>query len=249
MVFRAGIQDRLGDYTLARIANCALFGAVLIPALVTSVRGFVQHVRMLRRVAELPFRNVYTAARQLEPLVRFSMLPATAWFLGVSLVVLWMRAGISGSAAVFLVATLVLIGLLHIATPLLLLHDALKEAKEELLLEIRAELTDIHREVYDEDGSLDRLSLWLDVVDRRRQRAKAVSTWVYDLPSLRRFMVASIIPFPTVAKDVVSLVPSLKALGGHGTTRSHETESNSRTTVVGTAIAEVGDGVAMRLSS
>jgi hypothetical protein len=209
VVFEPGVQARLGDYSFARIANYALFGAVLIPALVTSVRGFVQHVRMLRTVAELPFRNVYTAAQQLEPLVRFSMIPATAWFVGVSLVVLWTRAGISNSATVLLIATLVFIGLLHIVTPLLVLHDALKDAKEELLQEIRAELADIHREVHDEGSSLDRLSLWLDVVDRRRQRAKAVSTWVYDLPSLRRFIIASVIPLVTLVQDVVSLASPL----------------------------------------
>lgn len=209
VVFRPGFQARLGDYSLARLANYTLFAAVLIPALVTSVRGFVQHVLMLRSVAELPFRDVYAAARQLEPLVRFSTAPGTAWFIGVSLVVLWMQAGVSGSVAVALVTALVLIGLLHIAMPLLLLHDALKEAKAELLLEIRAELADIHREIHDEDSSLDRLSLWLDVVDRRRQRAEAVSTWAYHLPSLRRFMVASVIPFVTLVDKVLSLVPSL----------------------------------------
>lgn len=209
VIFRSSYQSRLGDYSLARLANYTLFAAVLVPALVTSVRGFVQHLRMLRKVAELPFRNVYTASRQLEPLVRFSMIPATAWFVGVSLVVFWTRAGISNSAAVLLITTLVFIGLLHVVAPLLVLHDALKDAKEDLLLEIRAELADIQRELHNGDSSLDRLSLWLDVVDRRRQRAKAVSTWVYDLPSLRRFMIASVIPFVTLVRDIVSLTPSL----------------------------------------
>lgn len=36
-----------------------LFAAALISPLVTSARGFVQHVRMLRKGAELPLRNLY----------------------------------------------------------------------------------------------------------------------------------------------------------------------------------------------
>lgn len=203
------VRTRLGGYSLARLANYVLFGLVLVPALVTSVRGFVNHVILLREVTQMPFQNAHTAARQLEPLVKFSMTPATAWFAGISLVLLWMRAGIRGFVALLLVATLVFIGVLHIMAPLLILHDALQKARQELLAEIRADYEEIRRSVRAGDESPDRLSLWLEVTDRRHQNAKSISTWVYDVPSLSRFVAASVIPWLTLVEHVLSLLPSL----------------------------------------
>lgn len=206
LMVQPDVRAQMDGYSPARVANYGLFGLVLIPALVTSVRGFVTHVRMLQEVATLPFRNVHTAARQLEPLVRFSMTPATAWFVGISLVVLWLRAGLRGYLALLAVATLVLIGLLHIAVPLLILHDALQKARQELLREIRDDYDEIRCLIRDADESTDELSLWLEVTDRRQQNAKAISTWVYDLPSLSRFVAASVIPWLTLLERVLSLV-------------------------------------------
>jgi hypothetical protein len=209
MVVQPEVRARLGGYSLARVANYVLFGLVLVPALVTSVRGFLNHVALLREVRRMPFRNAHTAARQLEPLAKFSMTPATAWFAGISLVLLWMRAGVRDSLALLLVATLVLVGVLHIAAPLLLLHDALQRARQELLTEIRHEYEEIRRSVRAGDEPPDRLSLWLEVTDRRRRNANSVSTWVYDVPSLSRLAAASVIPWLTLVEQVLPLLPSL----------------------------------------
>lgn len=209
MVVQPAVRARLGGYSLARVANYVLFGLVLAPALVTSVRGFVNHVALLREVRRMPFRDVHTAARQLEPLVTFSMTPATAWFAGISLVLLWMRAGIREGVALVLVATLVSVGVLHLAAPLLLLHDALGRARQELLADIRREYGEIRRSVRAGDDSPDRLSLWLEVTDRRHRNAKAVSTWVYDVPSLSRLAAASVIPWLTLVERLLSLAPPL----------------------------------------
>jgi hypothetical protein len=203
MIVRPEVRAQLGGYSLARLANFVLFGLVLMPALVTSVRGFVNHVILLREVTQLPFQNVHTAARRLEPLVKFSMTPATAWFAGISLVLLWIRAGISGFLGLFLVATLVFIGALHILAPLLILHDALQKARQELLADIRHDYEEIRRSVRAGEESPDRLSLWLEVTDRRHQNAKSISTWVYDVPSLSRFLAASIIPWLTLLEQVL----------------------------------------------
>ncbi len=199
----------LGGDSLVRAANFVLFGTVLIPALVTSVRGFVNHVLLLRRVKKLPFQNLSTAAQQLEPLAKFSLTPATAWFAGVSLILLGGRGEVSDPIAQVVIATLVLITVVHIAVPLLTLHDALQDAQRELLAEIRADYDEIRHSVRTGDESPDRLSLWLEVTDRRQQNANAISTWVYDLSSLRRFLVAAAIPLLTLIDEVLSLLSAL----------------------------------------
>lgn len=203
-IIQPDIRAQLGGYSLARLVNYSLFGVVLIPALVTSVRGFVIHIAMLRDVAALPFRNIHTSAQQLEPLVRFSMTAGTAWFAGISLVLLWFRSGIRGYIAV-----LVLIGVLHIVTPLWILHDALQREQQDLLQEIRADYNEIRHLIREADETPDELSLWLEVTDRRLESAKSISTWVYDVPSLSRLLAASVIPWLTLIERVVTLIPPL----------------------------------------
>jgi hypothetical protein len=165
------------------------------------------HVFALRAVARLPFRDIHAAARQLEPLVRFSMTPATAWFAGISLVVLWFHAGISSDVALLTIGALMFVGLLHIGAPLLILHDALEKARQELLEEVRREYAEIRQSIRSAEESADELSLWLEVTDRRQQNAKAVSTWVYDLPSVSRFVAASVIPWWTIIQRALTQMP------------------------------------------
>lgn len=189
-----------------RVGLYYLLGAVNAVSIAAALNGFVNHLALVSEVADLPFEDVRTAASELEPVGRFTIASATVWFAGISLVVLWVEAGVSGDLGAMTIALLVFVGAVFFLAPQLILHDALVDAKRDVLAGIRAE--------YDEMRELTRgtgapggdLSLRLKVTDRRLESAKSISTWVYDLSSVGQLVAAAVIPWLSLVQELVSTV-------------------------------------------
>jgi hypothetical protein len=64
----------------------------------------VSHLKLVGDVSELPFRDVYAAASEVEPIANFTVAGATVWFLGISLVVVWIRIGVGGTFGMAIIA-------------------------------------------------------------------------------------------------------------------------------------------------
>ncbi len=179
----------------------SLFGIVNAVLVATIVNGFLNHLALVGEVSDLPFRNVHASASELEPVAGFTVASATAWFAGTTLILLWVRAGISGTVGTALVAVLVATGVVFFVAPQLMLHDALSDAKNDEIVSIRAEYGEIHESMRTDADPPGDFSTRLQVVDRRLENAQSISTWVYDLSSVGKLAVASVIPWSTLVQQ------------------------------------------------
>ena len=191
---------------LLRVLLFYLFGAANAVLIAAVVNGFVTHLALVRAVSGLPFRNAHTGAAELKPVARFSVASATVWFAGVTLVVLWVEAGLSGNVGTATIALLVFLGVVFFLAPQLLLHDALLDAKRDVLAGIRAEYDEMAGLARDPGEAPGDLSLRLEVTDRRLEEARSIGTWVYDLPSIGTLAVTSAIPWLTLLRELLSTI-------------------------------------------
>jgi hypothetical protein len=189
---------------LLRVLLFYLFGAANAVLIAAVVNGFVTHLALVRAVAGLPFRNAHTGAAELKPVARFSIASATVWFAGVTLVVIWVEAGLSGTVGVATIAVLVFLGVVFFLAPQLLLHDALLDAKRDVVAGIRAEYDEMAGQARGHGRASDDRSFRLEVTDRRLEGAQSIRTWVYDLPSVGALVVSSAIPWLTLVRDLLS---------------------------------------------
>jgi hypothetical protein len=180
-----------------------LFGGANTLLFATICNGFVNHLELVRDVLELPFEDVYVSASDLEPVARFTIASATVWFAGVSLVVLWIHAGISGTVGIAFITVLVFTGAVLFLAPQLILHDALVDAKRTELATIRVEYREMYQQVTDEDVDED-VAQQLRLIDRRLESAKAIRTWVYNISSIGKLATAAILPWITLVQELVS---------------------------------------------
>jgi hypothetical protein len=182
-------------FVLLGVANAVLFATIC--------DGFVHHLNLVRDVSELPFRDVHASAAELEPVADFTIASATAWFGGVSLIILWVHAGISGTVGIAFIAVLVVMGLVLFLAPQLILHDALMDAKRTELVTVRAEYRQLHQRTAETNADED-LALQLQLIDRRLENAKAIRTWVYNLSSIGKLVAAAITPGVALVRKLVS---------------------------------------------
>lgn len=187
-----------------RVIEFYLLGAANGLVLATLLNGFLNHLALVTEVAELPFRNIHTTASELEPLGRFTIASSTVWFAGISLIVLWMGIGVSSVIATAVIALLVFAGLVIFLAPQLRLHNALLDAKRDVLTEIRAEYDELYQSAQLGTPVPENLSPRLELTDRRLENAQAIRTWVYDLSSIGKLVAASIIPWLKLVQQFVS---------------------------------------------
>jgi hypothetical protein len=178
------------------VPNAVLFATVL--------NGFVAYLGLVRDVSTLPFRDVYLTTAELGPIAAFTVASATAWFVGVSLVVFWIHVGLSGTLGAAAIAVLVGVGVVFFLAPQLILHDALRDAKRSEVAALRNEYARLQRRMEREELSPDDVTSRLEVLDRRMENAKAIRTWVYDLSSIGRLVAAAALPGVTLVQEVVS---------------------------------------------
>lgn len=189
------------------VASTLVFVVLAVPIgvlIATIFNAFVSHLKLVRDVSELPFRDVYAAASELEPIASFTVVGATVWFLGISFVVVWIRIGVGGTFGMVIIAVLVFTGTVFFVAPQLLLHDALMEAKRSELRTVHTEYRRLDRRMKRGDEPADGVDARLEVTDRRLESAKTIRTWVYDLSSIGKLVAAAAIPGLTFVQNLVS---------------------------------------------
>ena len=205
VLLRAGFSPHLHGNRVIRVIVVYLFGAVSVLVFVTVINGFANHLLLVGEVSELPFRDVHTAASELEPIAGFTMASATAWFAGVSVIVLLMEAGLGSDIGLTVIAILVLAGVVFFLAPQVVLHSALTDAKREVLVGIRKEYEEMQMSIRRGTEPLEDLPLRLDVTDRRLESAKSIRTWAYDVSSAGTLVASSVIPWLTLVEKMGEL--------------------------------------------
>lgn len=210
-VVPSGIQASVGRLLLGGVRPSAtvaavnyLYFAVGSALLVTACYTFANHLFLLGDVSELPLGDPHTAASDLEPVVRFSMATSTAWFVGVSVVVVWTRIQrLNPAVESASVLVLVLVGVVIFAAPTVIVHVALADAKRDALTDARREYEAIHRSMERGEHPVEELTLRLEVTDRRLESARSIRTWPYDVRSAGKLATAAVIPWLTLVREVL----------------------------------------------
>lgn len=195
LFLQSGYSAHTHGNQLLRLVVVYLFVVVGVLLFATIINGFENHLSLIREASALQFRDIHTAASELAPVARFTMASATAWFVGISVVVLLISTGLDRAIGLPVIAILVLAGVLFFVAPQMILHAALLDAKRELLAELRKEYEAIQKRAQRDTDSPDALSLRLDVTDRQLESAKSIRTWAYDISSVGKLVAASIIPW------------------------------------------------------
>lgn len=188
-----------------RVIEFYLIGIVNALLLATVINGFLNHLALIREVAELPFQNIYTTASDLEPVGRFTIASSTVWFAGISLIILWMGIGVSSAIATAIIAVLVFTGIVFFLAPQLRLHDALIDAKQDALAEVRAEYDEMYQTVKQGAQQPESLSPRLELTDRRLANVQSIRTWVYDVSSIGKLVAASMIPWLKLVQQSIAM--------------------------------------------
>lgn len=196
---------------------------------------FYRHTIMIREVTAFDLVGVARARPTLTRVVDFGVVVGTIWFVALTPLAVWLVVflgvgsenstltdlsfgRITVTAELFyglMVLFLVVVGLLIFTVPMILLHEALAAAKHERLQEIGADYEALFEDW--REGNLgDDPSIGLDILEKRRENAEALSTWPYRIVSVSELVFASIVP---AALSLVKVIEELsKLLSGGGAT-------------------------------
>jgi hypothetical protein len=220
------IANRLTPFE-SRGTVLILLNVVLVYLAITAIYMAYVHFGTVKRVLRLGFENIYTAARDLKPLVRFSITISFWWFVGVSLITiyywLWLSdelqalnvSGTSSTESIFVVENAVLFGLLItigfavVAVPTWQMHVALADAKEDLLAEVNAKRNEIHNEVitnWTTAGSPGEFTAELSAAEQAYESVAQIRTWPYDVKALSKVLISAVLPMTQFGLSAVSTV-------------------------------------------
>jgi hypothetical protein len=186
-----------------------------------------RHVLTVRRVTDLDLADVARARPILSEVADFGFVVGGNWFLALASLLVYVRlflliSGWKGALSAVTVVDigtfyalvgmfLVAVGLLVFVVPVLLLHEALAAAKRERLRHIEAEYETLFEDWNGGDLEGDP-SAGLEIIEKRRRNAEALSTWPYRLASLGQLVLGSLVP--TAVSVVPVALKVLRSLGG-----------------------------------
>lgn len=165
---------------------------------VTALYCFYRHTVTIQQVTGLDLVDVDRARSILSRVADFSVVVGVTWFAALSILVAYVGffVGMERDIGLFYagsVFVLVFVGLLTFLAPVVLLHEALAEAKLERLRRLDAEYEALFRDwrAGELGGELDS---GLELLEKRRRNAEAASTWPYRLVSVGELALASLVP-------------------------------------------------------
>ena len=181
----------------------------------TALYCFYRHTVTIRRVTELELAEVARARPVLSGVADFGVVVGLNWFAALAVVLAYVEFFLRPESAVGPLGAiagnvgavvpdvglfyalsglfLVGVGLLIFVVPVVLLHEALAAAKRERLREIEAEYGALF-EGWQEGDVGEEASVGLDLLEKRRRNAEALSTWPYRLASIGQLALASLVP-------------------------------------------------------
>lgn len=213
-VVRRSLEDMYGRdhvlfllFAVVQIGVYTLFGSEL-PAgffhvgffhffAVTTLYAFYRYTDAIGRVTDLDLVGLVEARSTLLEIADFSVAVCLSLFAALAALVVWIGFFLELNRAVDLFyASVVLffvgVGLLAFIIPVMLLHEALAEAKRERLNSIYDDYDSLFRTW--KEGDLDGdPSVALDILETRRQNTEALSTWPYRLVSVGKLALGSVV--------------------------------------------------------
>lgn len=165
---------------------------------VTALYSFYRHTVTIRSVMEMPLTDISRARSILAEIADYSVAVCLNWFGALAAVSIYIGffMGLNRNIGVFyaiLIAFFVAIGLLVFAIPVVLIHEALVEAKSQRLRELRQEYDTLFDE-WQTDTLAGDPSVGLEILETRRRNVETLSTWPYKLASVGKIAVGSVVP-------------------------------------------------------
>lgn len=165
---------------------------------VTALYSFYRHTVTIRSITAMDLTDLGRARPILSEVADFSVAVCLNWFgaLAVLSIYLGVFMGIEREIVLvyaFILVIFVAIGLLAFTIPVVLLHDALVNAKQERLRELHQDYNELFEE-WRSDDLVGDPSVGLEMLETRRRNIQKLSTWPYQLASLGKLALGSVIP-------------------------------------------------------
>lgn len=163
----------------------------------TTLYTFYRHTIIIGGVTRLELVGLVEARSTLSEIADFSVVVSLSLLTALAALVAWVGLFLGVDRAVglfYAVAVLAFVGvaLLVFVIPVVLLHEALVEAKRERLSDIHGDYDSLFEtwKAGDLDGDP---SVALDILETRRQNVNSISTWPYQLVSVGKLALGSIV--------------------------------------------------------
>ena len=165
---------------------------------VTALYGFYRHTVTIRSVTAMDLTDLSRARPILSEVADFSVAVSLNWFgaLAVLSIYIGYFMGLDREIGLFyaiLVVFFVAIGLLVFAIPVVLLHEALVDAKHKRLRELHQDYDTLFEE-WRTDSLEGDPSVGLEILETRRRNLETISTWPYQLVSVSKLALGSVVP-------------------------------------------------------
>lgn len=164
----------------------------------TVLYTFYRHTIAIGNVTDLELVDLVEARSTLSEIADFSVVVSLSLLMALAALVVWVGVflGLDRTVGLFyavVILSFVGVALLVFVIPVVLLHEALVEAKRERLSDIYDDY-DLLFETWkagDFDGDP---SVALDILETRRQNLNTISTWPYHFVSVGKLVLGSIVP-------------------------------------------------------
>lgn len=159
---------------------------------------FYRHTITIGNVTDLELVDLVEARSTLSEIADFSVVVSLSLLTALAALVVWVGVflGVDRTVGLFyavVILSFVGVALLVFVIPVVLLHEALVEAKRERLGEIYDDY-DLLFETWKEGDVDGDPSVALDILETRRQNVNTISTWPYHFVSVGKLVLGSIVP-------------------------------------------------------
>ncbi len=187
------IQD---SFLYLKISIIILYAIFIFLCLIAASYGFVCNILLTREIGTFPISDVYTAAQKLRIFSTFHLVCSVTWFVGVSLFIIVFRENLMKPLAAYWVIFLTLIGFLMFFVPQVSIRSALEKAKREVLVRLGEEYSGIFKTLLLNKKSKDlgKLATKLEMLERMQIYAESIRTWIYDITTISRLVISSLLP-------------------------------------------------------
>ncbi len=176
---------------------------------VTALYNFYRHTVVINQISKLDLVHLDQARQILARIADFSVVVCLNWFAALAALAVYLGVFTDLERGVILFYALVLllfvvVGFLVFVIPIVVLHEALTRVKRSQLHAIDKEISNLFESW--RAGELDGdPAIGLDILEARREKLEASSTWPYRVISVGEVVLGSVIPVVLSAVQVLGV--------------------------------------------
>lgn len=175
------------------------FTAIIIFLGVTILYYFYRHIRTVGKFLEYRFDSIYTAARRIEKITKFTFTTTVLWFgtisgfIIISYVMNSMRLESLIPVYLTVLGPLIMVGFLLVIIPVWKIHVKLRGEKEKKLEDIHADYTTAINDL-ETDNPSHEVTLRVNATRTAYEATSRIKTWPHNVGGLVKVFIPSLVP-------------------------------------------------------